>query len=105
MKGKAHTECRDFEARIKEHLKLGREKLLKELDGTREAIKIIAWKKTRDFIQTMDKELDKTERKYLADLMVSSMYRSFCYGYGVGKLEGMTNDKSILHDKFSKNGS
>ncbi len=86
----------DFESVMREYLKHGREKLEKELGGTREAIKLIAMDKTREFIKTMDKGLDKDEREFLSCLIVASMYQSFCYGYGIGKIEGATNNKIYL---------
>lgn len=86
----------DFESTIKEYLKQGKEKLSRDLAGTREAIRLIAGDKTRDFIKTMDKGLDKEEREYLSALIISSMVQSFCYGYGIGKMEGHTNSRIYL---------
>ena len=86
----------DFETMIREYLKQGKEKLIHDLVGTREAIKLIAGEKTREFIKTMDKGLDKDERDFLSDLIIASMYQSFCYGYGIGKIEGRTNNKIFL---------
>lgn len=86
----------DFEQTIREYLKQGKNKLQNELAGTREAIKHIAHDKTRDFIRTMDKGLSKEEREFLSSLIVTSMYQSFCYGYGIGKIEGTTDKKIIL---------
>lgn len=86
----------DFEKTIREYLRQGRQKLINELVGTREAIKLIANEKTREFIKTMDKGLDKEERDFLSELIVTSMYQSFCYGYGIGKIEGKTNSKIYL---------
>ena len=86
----------DFEKTIKLYLKQGREKLSKDLAGTREAIKLIADDKTRNFLKTMDRGLDKEERNFLSALIVTSMYQSFCYGYGIGKIEGHTNERIIL---------
>lgn len=86
----------DFEKTIKEYLKQGREKLEKDLSGTREAIRLIACDKTKDFVRTMDKGLDKTEREFLSSLIVSCMFQSFCYGYGIGKIEGRTNNRVYL---------
>lgn len=93
---KKFTASNNFEVVIKEYLKQGKEKLENDLAGTREAIRIIAMDKTRDFIKTMDKGLDKEERNFLSSLIVSSMYQSFCYGYGIGKMEGTTNNKIYL---------
>ena len=86
----------DFEKTIREYLKQGKEKLEKDLLGTREAIKLIARDKTRDFIKIMDKGLDQTERDFLCALIVSSMHQSFCYGYGIGKIEGKTSNRVYL---------
>jgi len=86
----------NFESTIKEYIKQGKSKLDNDLVGTREAIKLIAKDKTKDFIKTMDKGLDKGEREFLSTLIVSSMYQSFCYGYGIGKIEGKTSDKIFL---------
>lgn len=85
-----------YERAIKEYLKQGREKLANDLIGTREAIKLIADERTREFIRTMDKGLNKDERDFLSALIVTSMYQSFCYGYGIGKIEGKTNSKIYL---------
>ena len=86
----------NFESTIRGYLKEGREKLDKELLGTKEAIKLIAKDKTKEFIKAMDKGLDKEEREYLSTLIVLSMYQSFCYGYGIGKVEGLTNTRVYL---------
>lgn len=86
----------DFEKTIKCYLKQAREKLNGDLSGTREAIKIIAAEKARSFIETMDRGLDKNEREFLKALIISSMHQSFCYGYGIGKIEGNTKNRIIL---------
>jgi hypothetical protein len=86
----------EFETTIRKYLKQGREKLIHDLAGTREAIKMVAGEKTREFMKTMDKGLDRDEREFLRGLIVSSMYQSFCYGYGIGKIEGKTNNKIFL---------
>jgi len=86
----------EFERTIREYLRQGRERLANELTGTREAIKLIAKEKTRDFIKIMDKGLDKEEREFLSELIVTSMCQSFCYGYGIGKIEGRTDKKVYL---------
>lgn len=86
----------NFEKIIKEYLKQARSKLEHELTGTREAMKHIASDKTKDFIKVMDRGLDKTEREYLSALIVSSMYQSFCYGYGIGKIEGKNENRVLI---------
>lgn len=86
----------DFEGTIREYLKQGREKLIKDLTGTREAIKLIASDRMREFMLVTDRGLNKEERDYLIEIIVSSMYQTFCYGYGIGKIEGSTNNRIYL---------
>jgi hypothetical protein len=86
----------DFEKTIKRYLKQAKDKLNGDLAGTREAIKLIAADKARDFIETMDRGLDKEEREFLKALIITSMHQSFCYGYGIGKIEGNTNERILL---------
>lgn len=85
-----------FESIIKEYLHQGKEKLENDLAGTREAIKVIAKEKTRNFMRTMDLGLNEEERNFLISLIITSMYQSFCYGYGIGKIEGETKQKVCL---------
>ena len=40
--------------------------------------------------------LDEAEREYLRALIVSSMYQSFCYGYGIGKIEGKNENRVVI---------
>lgn len=86
----------NFESTLKEYLKQARSKLEYELTGTREAMRLIAIDKTQDFLKAMDRGLDKEERDYLSALIVASMYQSFCYGYGIGKIEGKSDSRVIL---------
>lgn len=85
-----------FEKTIREYLKQAQDRLEHELTGTREAMKIIAKEKTKDFIKVMDIGLDEGEREYLCALIVTGMYQSFCYGYGVGKIEGKNGKRIML---------
>ncbi|NLC69325.1 MAG: hypothetical protein GX754_11215 [Clostridiaceae bacterium] len=86
----------DFDRTIREYLRQGREKLIKDLTGTREAIKLIANDKARDFMLVTDRGLNKEERDYLVEIIISSMCQTFCYGYGIGKIEGKTNSRVYL---------
>lgn len=90
------TPSQKFENILKDYLQQGKEKLENELTGTREAIKLIARDKTKSFMMSMDLGLDEEERKFLHSLIVTSMYQSFCYGYGIGKIEGDTKQKVCL---------
>jgi hypothetical protein len=85
-----------FEEQIRGFLEQGKEKLMKELEGTRGAIKLLAQDKARDFMRTTDIGFSKEERELLSEMIVSSMYQSFCYGYGIGKMEGSTKRKIYL---------
>jgi len=86
----------DFEKTLKLYLRQAREKLNGDLAGTREAIKLIAEDKTRNFIEMTDRGLSKEEREFLKALIVASMRQSFCYGYGIGKFEGNTSQRVYL---------
>lgn len=86
----------EFEKTIRIYLKQANEKLNSDLVGTREAIKLIAADKARNFIETTDRGLDKTEREFLRNIIIASMHQSFCYGYGIGKIEGKSDKKICL---------
>lgn len=85
-----------FEKTLKLYLKQARNKLNGDLAGTREAIKLIASDRIKDFIEAMDRGLSKEERDFLKVLIITSMHQSFCYGYGIGKIEGQSKDKVYL---------
>lgn len=85
-----------FEKTLKLYLKQAKNKLNGDLAGTREAIRLIASDRIKDFIEVMDRGLNKEERDFLKALIITSMHQSFCYGYGIGKIEGHTNDKVYL---------
>lgn len=93
---KTINKVNSFETTMKEYLQQGRQKLISDLTGTREAIRLIASDKTRDFMMVTDKGLNKEERDFLIEIIVSSMYQTFCYGYGIGKIEGETKNKVFL---------
>lgn len=86
----------DFEKILREYLRQAKCKLEHEYTGTREAMKIVAKEKTREFMQVMDRGLNKEEREYLSALIVAGMYQSFCYGYGVGKVEGKNESRAFI---------
>ncbi len=86
----------DFEKILKIYLKQAREKLNTDLSGTREAIRLIAAEKTKNFMEMTDRGLNKEEREYLKALIIVSMRQSFCYGYSIGKFEGNTNERIFL---------
>jgi len=91
-----NDDSNNFEKTMKEYLKQARKRLDNEFAGTREAIKLVATDKMRNFMQTMDKGLSKEERDFLISLITEGMYQSFCYGYGVGKIEGTYRKKVYL---------
>lgn len=86
----------EIEKAMREYLKQGRKKLERDLDGTKEAIRVIAKDKAREYILYIDRGMDKYERECLCDMVISCMYKSFCYGYGIGKIEGKTNNRLLL---------
>lgn len=85
-----------FEMDMKSYLSEAKERLDTEFQGTREAIKMIASEKTKEYIQFIDKGLDKKERELLSAVCTAAMYQAFCYGYGIGKVEGSTQRKVYL---------
>jgi hypothetical protein len=86
----------DFEKMLKLYLKQAKNKLDRELTGTREAIRLIAEDRTKNFIETMDRGLSKEEREFFKALIIGCMHQTFCYGYGIGKIEGTTNKVTYL---------
>jgi len=86
----------EIEKELREYLKQGRKKLDGDLSGTREAIRLIAEDKSREYILYIDRGLERYERECLCDMVIHCMYKSFCYGYGIGKLEGRTNSRILL---------
>lgn len=84
----------EFEKCMREYFENAGKKLANELTGTREAIKILAKDKVRDFMVGTDIGLSKEEKEYLLNLIISSMYQSFCYGYGIGKIECKAGKKA-----------
>ncbi|MDQ2085176.1 hypothetical protein RBH29_01840 [Herbivorax sp. ANBcel31] len=86
----------DFEKILREYLKQAKFKLEHEYTGTREAMKLVAKDKTREFMQCMDRGLNQEERDYLSTLIMAAMYQSFCYGYGVGKVEGKDESRAFV---------
>jgi len=86
----------DVEKNIRKYLVEAQDKLENDFSGTREAIKLISQEKTKDFMKLADRGLDKDERELLSTVVMSSMFQAFCFGYGIGKLEGRTNRKVFL---------
>ncbi|NLI60376.1 MAG: hypothetical protein GX375_02980 [Clostridiales bacterium] len=76
---------------IKIFTKEGNQKLDKQYLGTRKAILQIAFEKTQEFMRVGDVGLGVDERKILESLIANSMTQSFSLGYGIGKVEGLTN--------------
>jgi len=76
---------------IKKFTKEGNKKLDKQYSGTRKAICQIAFEKTQEYMRVGDVGLGPDERKILEILIANSMMQSFSLGYGIGKVEGITN--------------
>ena len=81
---------------IKKFTKEGNRKLDKEYSGTRKAIYQLAFEKTREYMRVGDVGLGPDEREILTILIANSMMQSFSLGYGIGKVEGLTNRKIHL---------
>jgi len=89
-------ETAGVESLIKEYLEEARNRLETEFAGTREAIKQISEEKIMEYMVFTDKNMSKEERALLSAVFTFSMYQSFCYGYGIGRVEGSTNKKVYL---------
>lgn len=90
------NDSREIEKCLREYLKEGRSKLEKDLSGTREAIKLVAQSKTKEFMEAMDRGLTPEEREFLDLIIISGMYQSFTYGYGIGRIEGSAKNTIYL---------
>lgn len=80
---------------IKQFTKEGNSKLEKQYTGTRKAIMQIAYEKMQEYMRVGDVGLGKEEREILTLIIAGSMMQSFALGYGIGKVEGLT-DKQIF---------
>lgn len=79
------------EAAIVEFIILGKGKLENEFGETKNAIDLIAQDTTKDFITKYKKCISTEEIEYLDNLIKIGLYKSFCYGYAIGKIEKDTN--------------
>ena len=79
---------------VKKFTKEGNMKLDKQYVGTRQAILQISREKMQEYMRIGDIGLGEEERELLVLIIAGSMMQSFCLGYGIGKVEGLT-DKSI----------
>lgn len=95
-KSKCESKQYNFEKTIKEYIRHGKFKLEKDLAGTREAIRLISNEKVKEFIELTDRGLSKPERELLECTIISGMFQAFCYGYGIGKIEGSTDNRIFL---------
>ncbi|NMA94590.1 MAG: hypothetical protein GX974_00945 [Clostridiales bacterium] len=69
----------------------GNNRLEKQYEGTKEAIKQIAGEKMKTFMGTADVGLGEEERERLVVIIAGSMMQSFSLGYGLGKVEGIVD--------------
>lgn len=81
---------------IKEYTIEGNTKLDEHFTGTKQAIRIIAEEKVKEFMMTGDVGLGSEERELLAAFIAGGMMKSFSLGYGVGKVEGLTKKQIYL---------
>ncbi|HZJ57691.1 MAG TPA: hypothetical protein VFD89_05555 [Clostridia bacterium] len=81
---------------IKIYTQEGNKKLNKQYLGTKRAISQIAYEKMQEYMRTADVGLGSDERNILEILIANSMMQSFSLGYGIGKVEGLTNKQIHL---------
>lgn len=86
----------EFEQKMKENIRFARKRLDTDFNGSREAMLSQAKEKVKQFQVACDSILDKEEKELLILLIVGSMFQSFSYGYGIGKIEGETLQKVML---------
>ncbi len=79
---------------IKKFSKEGNRKLEAQYIGTKQAIFHISHEKMQEYMRVADVGLGADEREMLKLLIANSMMQSFSLGYGIGKVEGIT-DKQI----------
>ena len=82
--------------RIKEYTIEANGKLNDQYTGTKQAIRLIAEEKVREFMVTGDIGLNKEEKELLVAFIAGGMMQSFSLGYGVGKVEGETKKQVYL---------
>ena len=82
--------------RIKEYTIEANSKLNDQYTGTKQAIRLIAEEKVREFMVTGDIGLNKEEKELLVAFIAGGMMQSFSLGYGVGKVEGETKKQVYL---------
>lgn len=81
---------------IKRYTKEGNQKLDKQYLGTKQAIQNISYEKMQEFMRRADVGIGAEERKILEIIIANSMMQSFSLGYGIGKVEGMTDRQIYL---------
>jgi len=81
---------------MKENIKLAQSRLDSDFTGSKQAMILQALDKVRQFQVVCDTVFEEEEKEYLALLIAGSMFQSFSYGYGIGKIEGETLRKIVL---------
>lgn len=79
---------------IKKFTQEGNSKLENQYAGTRQAILQVSREKVQEYIRVGDIGLGKEDRELLVLIIAGSMMNSFSLGYGIGKVEGLT-DRSV----------
>ena len=81
---------------IKIYTQEGNKKLNKQYLGTKQAITQIAYEKMQEYMRNADVGVGSEESELLELMIANSMMQSFSLGYGIGKVEGLTNKQIRL---------
>jgi len=86
----------EFEAKMRAHMEHASSRLENDFMGSKQAMILQAMDKVREFQLACDTILEEDAKEFLTLLIIGSMFQSFSYGYGIGKIEGETLKKVML---------
>lgn len=85
-----------IERDIIDYISIGKEKLENEFGSTKDALELIASETTKEFLNGIDKSLSTFNKEQLNILIKISMYKAFCFGYSIGKIENKDDIELFL---------
>ena len=86
----------EFEKAMKKNITEAKERLESDFLGSREAMLLQAEDRVKQYQVASDTILGNEEKEILTLMLLSSMFQTFSYGYGIGKVEGETLEKIVL---------
>ena len=91
-----HSLSFSFEQKMKENIKQAKKRLDSDFKGSKEAMLLQAMDKVKQFQIACDTILGMEEKEILTFMLLNSMFQTFSYGYGIGRVEGETLEKVVL---------